>query len=112
MTPFPQTPLTEGRDSHGSPVRLGDLDSDGVPVGYIDPSGLAWASRLEAECSILAGRLQDAHDDVQRAGHLPDVRKIVEETTSPDHRAEALLEAHESLVWTLWMRRVVASDPK
>jgi hypothetical protein len=33
---------TAGIDGHGQPVRLGERDSDGYLVGYIDEHGLAW----------------------------------------------------------------------
>jgi hypothetical protein len=33
-------PRTAGLDSHGQPVRFGERDRDGLPVGYTDEQGL------------------------------------------------------------------------
>jgi hypothetical protein len=38
---------TAGIDGHGHPVRLGERDSAGYLVGYIDEHGLAWQSLNE-----------------------------------------------------------------
>jgi hypothetical protein len=41
---------TAGIDGRGEPVRLGEIDSEGQLVGYIDQHGLAWQSF--ADCLI------------------------------------------------------------
>jgi hypothetical protein len=50
---------TEGHDSHMMPVKLGELDTDGVYVGYIDEEGLSWESREERDAAVGAGRISD-----------------------------------------------------
>jgi hypothetical protein len=59
-----------GIDSRRQPVRLGERDSDGHVVGYIDEDGLAWQSLAERIVARRGGRLFDAlklhPDDPQR----------------------------------------------
>jgi hypothetical protein len=61
---------TAGVDSGGQPVRLGEHDSTGHLVGYIDETGLAWESLIECIVAKLGGRLFEAlalpYDDPQR----------------------------------------------
>jgi hypothetical protein len=49
-----------GIDSHGEPVRLGERDTSGYLVGYIDDDGLAWESLRERIVAIQGQRLADA----------------------------------------------------
>ena len=49
-----------GIDSHGQPVRLGEHDTSGHLVGYIDEHGLAWESLTEQLVAVQAGRLSEA----------------------------------------------------
>jgi hypothetical protein len=49
-----------GIDSHRQPVRLGERDSDGHIVGYIDEQGVAWESLAERIVARHGGRLFDA----------------------------------------------------
>ena len=49
-----------GIDSHGQPVRLGEHDTSGHLVGYIDEHGLAWESLTEQLVAAHAGRLSEA----------------------------------------------------
>ena len=49
-----------GIDSHGQPVRLGEHDTSGHLVGYIDEHGLAWESLTEQLVAVHAGRLSEA----------------------------------------------------
>ena len=49
-----------GVDLAGEPVRLGERDSDGYLVGYVDEAGLAWQSLRERLIATAAGRLVDA----------------------------------------------------
>lgn len=89
-----------GQDG-GLPVRLGGPDSDGELVGYIDPQGESWSSRLERDRAVLAGRYLDAWDQWQRTGGQgpePQPEQLLEQVeVLPEHRAEALERARESL---------------
>jgi hypothetical protein len=49
-----------GIDGLGRPVRLGEFDSQGYLVGYIDEDGLAWESLRERIVAICGNRLADA----------------------------------------------------
>lgn len=49
-----------GQDTHGNPVTLGERDTDGIKVGFIDQQGLAWESIEERDLALTAGRYQDA----------------------------------------------------
>ena len=59
-----------GLDTHGQPVRLGERDSDGYLVGYIDEHGLAWESLTEKLAATHGPRLAEAlslpYDDPRR----------------------------------------------
>ena len=62
-----------GIDSHRQPVRLGERDTDGHIVGYIDEHRLAWQSLTERIVAQRAGRLFDAlklHPDQPRRDRL------------------------------------------
>lgn len=49
-----------GIDSHGQPVRLGERDSSGHLVGYVDEQGLAWESLGERIVAVHGQRLAEA----------------------------------------------------
>ncbi len=49
-----------GLDLSGEPVRVGERDSDGYLVGYVDEQGIAWKSLCERLVATAAGRLVDA----------------------------------------------------
>ena len=51
---------TAGVDLQGEPVRLGEDDSGGYLVGYVDEAGLAWESLRERLVARAVGRLVDA----------------------------------------------------
>ena len=59
-----------GIDSHREPVRLGERDTDGHIVGYIDQQGLAWESLRERIVAVQGNRLAEAlslpYDDPRR----------------------------------------------
>jgi hypothetical protein len=61
---------TAGIDGHGHPVRLGERDSAGYLVGYIDEHGLAWESLNERIVAIHGQHLAKAmalpYDDPRR----------------------------------------------
>jgi hypothetical protein len=54
---------TTGHDGMGRPVKLGDLDSDGTPVGFIDDGGLSWESEDERHAAVGAGVIEQALRD-------------------------------------------------
>jgi hypothetical protein len=64
----PDSPRQHGRDTHGVPRELGDIDSDGYLVGWIAPDGSCWQSPREHEIAIAAGRYLDAWLRRNRAG--------------------------------------------
>lgn len=82
-------------------MQLGGRDSDGERIGYIDPQGESWASRLERDRAVLAGRYLDAWDQWQRAGGQgpqPLPEQLLEQAeVLPEHREAALERARESL---------------
>ena len=57
-------------DGSGQPVRLGERDSSGHLVGYIDEQGVAWESLTERIVAIDGQRLAEAmalqYDDPRR----------------------------------------------
>jgi hypothetical protein len=59
-----------GVDSSGEPARLGERDSSGHLVGYIDADGLAWQSLGERIVAVEGQRLAEAmalrYDDPRR----------------------------------------------
>lgn len=50
---------TEGQDADGMPVKVGEYDTSGFLVGYIDEGGLSWESREERDLAVGAGRIFD-----------------------------------------------------
>ncbi len=56
----PNSPRQAGLDSNGQPVKLGERDSEGYFVGWIDENGLAWESRRFRDEAVGCGRLLDA----------------------------------------------------
>ena len=61
---------TAGVDASGQPVRLGERDSGGRIVGFIDEQGLAWESLRERIVAVQGNRLAEAltlpYDDPRR----------------------------------------------
>jgi hypothetical protein len=51
---------TVGVGSTGAPARLGERDSSGYLVGYIDAEGLAWQSLTERIVAVEGHRLAEA----------------------------------------------------
>jgi hypothetical protein len=92
---------TAGVDSHGEPVRLGERDSDGYLVGYIDEHGLAWESLIEKLCATHGGRLAEAlslPDDDSRRDELI-------ETALAELPDELIIDAAREAALTLWLQR-------
>ena len=90
-----------GVDLSGEPVRLGERDSDGYLVGYIDDEGGAWESLRERLVATAAGRLVDALA-------LPegDRRDGLIEAAISELPDELLVEALRQAAFTLVLRRV------
>lgn len=79
----------EGVDSHGNPVRLGEVDTDGFVVGFIDPDGTCWESITERDVATTCGRFMEAWNDWNRCGGLlgsePDAYAVAQrECIHPD----------------------------
>jgi hypothetical protein len=97
----PDSPRRRGRDAHGVPRDLGDIDTDGYLVGWIAPGGSCWQSPREHEIAISAGRYLDAWLRWNRAGGAlgvePDPARFVARHCSPDCEDEALRECAEAI---------------
>jgi hypothetical protein len=84
---------TAGIDSHGQPVRLGERDSSGHLVGYVDEQGLAWESLGERIVAVYGHRLADAmalpYDDPRRDELMGEVLAEVPDELIGDIAQEA-----------------------
>jgi hypothetical protein len=91
---------TAGIDGSGQPVRLGERDSTGHLVGYIDGQRLAWESLAERIVAIRGSRLVDAlvlpHDDPQRDQLMDQVLADI-----PD---ELIVDFAKEAAGQLWLR--------
>jgi hypothetical protein len=89
---------TAGVDSSGEPVRLGERDSGGHIVGYIDEQGLAWESLRERIVAVSGTRLAEAlalpYDDERRDELMDEILEAV-----PD---ELLVEVAREAAGHLW----------
>jgi hypothetical protein len=89
--------LTAGLDTNGQPVRLGEFDSDGHIVGYIDNDGLSWESEKECYIAIAVGRIGD---HIKAHGTMPpDWADLMSRI-----RDEWLPEFFDSMGWDLFLR--------
>jgi hypothetical protein len=92
---------TAGVDSSRQPVRLGERDSAGHIVGYIDEHGLAWESLTERIVALQGGRLAEAlalpYDDPRRDQLMDQVLADVPDDLIGDVAQEAACR--------LWLRR-------
>jgi hypothetical protein len=89
-----------GVDSNGQPVRLGEFDSLGHIVGYIDEDGSCWESLRERDTSTTAGRYEEAMALFRRGDRTvaPDPDEFAREhCRDPEHREEAAREAREQV---------------
>jgi hypothetical protein len=95
----PDSPRQHGVDLEGVLRALGDIDSSGQLVGWIEPDGSCWKSRRECEISRAVGRYWDAFNAWNRAGGVlgvePDPAQFVERHCSPDSADEALRDCQE-----------------
>jgi hypothetical protein len=91
---------TAGIDSGRQPVRLGERDSHGNLVGYIDEQGLAWESLAERIVAVEGHRLAEAlalpYDDPRRDRLLEEALLEV-----PD---ELLADVAEEAAGHLWLK--------
>lgn len=89
-----------GVDVNGEPARLGEFDSTGHIVGYIDDKGNCWESLKERDCSMSAGRYLDEMSNY-RAGRRvsePDPQVISGSICiNPEHVEAAVQECHEQV---------------
>jgi hypothetical protein len=90
-----------GVDASGQPVRLGERDSAGHIVGYIDEQGLAWESLTERIVALDGGRLAEAlalpYDDPRRDQLMDEVLEDVPDGLIGDVAREAAGQ--------LWLKR-------
>jgi|SRR5215211_6829184 len=91
---------TAGIDSSGQPVRLGERDTTGHVVGYIDEQGLAWESLTERVVAVHGNRLAEAlalpYDDPQRDQLMDQVLADI-----PD---ELIGDVAQEAAGQLWLR--------
>ena len=84
---------TAGVDSSRQPVRLGERDSSGHLVGYIDEHGLAWESLIERIVAVHGHRLAEAmalpYDDPRRDPLMHDALAEVPDELLGDIAQEA-----------------------
>jgi hypothetical protein len=92
---------TAGVDASGQPVRLGERDSAGHIVGYIDEQGLAWESLTERIVALHGGRLAEAlalpYEDPRRDTLMDEVLADV-----PD---ELIGDVAQEAAGQLWLKR-------
>jgi hypothetical protein len=84
---------TAGVDSSRQPVRLGERDSTGHVVGYIDEHGLPWESLIERIVAVHGQLLAEAmalpHDDPRRDHVMDDALAEVPDELLADVAQEA-----------------------
>jgi len=95
-----------GCDGKGVAVELGELDSYGTFVGYIDADSVCWESRQERDLEVGTYELAIAWRDWNRSGGAeecppegpPDEKKTLRACgVLPEHEDEVLKLFHESL---------------
>ena len=100
----PHSPLQIGHDGKGAAVALGEIDSYGTFVGYIDADSVCWESRQERDLEIGACKLAEAWRDWNRSGNgcppsgPPDERATLKACAVLGENEDGVLELfHESL---------------
>jgi hypothetical protein len=87
-----------GIDSSGQPVRLGERDSTGRMVGYIDEHGLGWESLSERIVAVYGARLAEAmalpYDNPQRDKLMEEILVDV-----PDDLISELAREAAGVLW-------------
>ena len=93
---------TAGVDGSGEPARLGERDSGGHIIGYIDEQGLAWESLRERILAVSGTRLAEAlalpYDDARRDELMDEALEAV-----PD---ELLVEVAREAAGHLWLSQL------
>lgn len=102
--------LTAGVDMDGEPVRLGERDSMGHVIGYIDEdTGSCWESLQERDCSVTAGRYDEALVAWRKAGSRgaqPDPEEFARQLCKdPANWERAAKEAREQSAFYEGLRR-------
>jgi hypothetical protein len=97
---------TAGIESYGEPVRLGERDTSGHIVGYIDDGGLGWRSLSERIVATQGQRLADALE-LPVADHRRDrlIGRVL--AGCPN---ELLAEVGEEAAGRLWLRGLRPTD--
>lgn len=89
----PGSPRENGVDVDGVPRELGDTDSMGTFVGYIDEGGCCWESHRERDEAITAGRFIEAWHRWNKTGGIvgpePDPDEFAERLAHPLNWCEA-----------------------
>ena len=89
---------TAGRDGSGEPLRLGERDSSGHIVGYVDEQGMAWESLRERILAVSGTRLAEAlalpYNDPRRDHLMDDVLDVPEDLVT---------EVAQEAAWHLWL---------
>jgi hypothetical protein len=112
MAGLPKASQETGHDTSGRAVKLGDIDSDGYPVGYIDPEGLAHESRKMAEFSRASGRFIDAlTEHLNRHAPCPAASQFVRQECSPEFRDEGVEFVLEQARMWMKLRSAIKADP-
>ena len=95
---------TEGKDVDGIARRLGDRDSMGHIVGFIDDEGNCWESVGERDRTTASGRYMDAMIAWEKTGGTKPIPTLValECCFDPENISAAVKEARES--WQLVVR--------
>lgn len=101
--------LEEGTDSEGVARKLGDRDSAGYIVGFIDYDGNCWETVAERDRSLTAGRYHDAMCMWERSGsegEAPDVRSVAMATCyDAENLDDAIQDALDQREFLVKVRR-------
>lgn len=108
-------PMT-GTDTSGIPRKLGDIDSDGEIVGYIDENGNCYIDETERWVAQVSGRHLDAWEDWRRAGRPgPPPSPLPFLQVAPERLHEEVLEAVcwqiEQYEWLMAVGRKAKARP-
>lgn len=103
--------LTEGTDIDGNKRSLGDRDTMGYIVGFIDDDGNCWETLAERDGAITAGRYQDAMIAWERGGRqepVPRATLIAREVClDPANVPNAVKEAREGWAFIVRYREML-----
>lgn len=104
--------LTAGIDADGNPVRLGERDSMGHVIGYIEEDGTPWESLRERDYAVTAGEYRRAllawmsgDDERFRRPRAEDVARAT--CIDPQHCDGAAQEAEEQVEFYTKLRGIL-----